>query len=311
MAESKKIAVVIALAAGMLLAGCFTFHSGRLPNEPEDATIAEVGDTFVHYVDAAPEVGQKTLGTVVLVHGFGASITEWKGLIPVLTDAGYRVVAIDLKGHGWTSRPPGDYSIAAQAQLLLSLLDQLGVGRFAIVGHSWGSAVSLHVAADVPERVSHIVLYNGMFYGDQQPVIFSWSRVPVLGEIVYGAFYTERQDEKMSFAFYNPDKFVTEDVVERLEEYLDRPGTVAATLAGIRAMDFTDLEQQYRQIDKPVLVIWGEEDEVTPLEWGQRLVNELPNARMFVVPLCGHLPMIEVPSSTANEVIRFLGGGES
>ena len=85
---------------------------------------------------------------------------------------------------------------------------------------------------------------------------------------------------------------------------------MAAALAGIRAMDYRQLEVSYGNVPQPVLVIWGREDPVTALAWGERLVNELPNARLMVVPRCGHLPMLEAPGATSNALLRFLAEDE-
>ena len=189
------------------------------------------------------------------------------------------------------------------------MADRLGLSRFALAGHSWGSAVALAVALEAPDRVTRLALFNGMFFEEQQPVLFSWARVPGLGELLYGVFYPERLDEKMAFAFYEPEPIVTEDVVERLEGLMERPGTLAAALAGVRAMDYSDLEARYRQVRQPVLLVWGREDEVTPLEWGERLVHALPEARLEVVPRCGHIPMVERPVAASRALTAFLAEG--
>ena len=288
-------------------AGCLSFHPGPLPGAPDEARFTRVSDTHVRFVDRAPDEAAKRSGrTVVLVHGYGASIEEWAALIPVLTKAGHRVIALDLRGHGWSSRPEGDYSIPGQARLVLDLLDQLEVDSFALVGHSWGSAVSLTIALQAPERVQRIVLYNGMFFEDQSPVVFDWARVPLLGELLYGVFYRERQDEKMAFAFFEPETHVSEHLVERLELFMDRPGTMAAALAGVRAMSYVELEASYPRLGQPVLVLWGREDQITPLEYGERLQARLPNVRFVVVPRCGHMPMLEVPGASSRHVVDFL-----
>ena len=289
--------------------GCMSFHPGPLPGEPKDATFLKVAGTRTHYIDAPPKT-EEPKGTVVLIHGFGASLTEWAQLIPVLNKEGWRVVALDLRGHGWSGRPNADYSIDAQAQLVLALLDELKIARFAVVGHSWGSAVALQIVNRAPARVTRVALYNGMFFNDQQPVVFQWARVPLVGEFIVWAFYHERADERMAFAFYDPEKHVTEDIVERLSEYIQRPGTLAMTLAGIQAIDYEALELVYPSIQQPVLLLWGREDEVTPFAYGERLANMLPNARLKVVPRCGHLPMVEVPTVTSTALVRFLGEGK-
>lgn len=292
-------------ALAVALGGCPSFFGQPLPDAPA-GDYAELGDTHVHYEITAPAAGVRPRGTLVLVHGFGATLREWAGLVPVLSAAGWRTIAVDLRGHGWTSRPDGDYSLGGQATLVLDLLDRLGVERFSLIGHSWGSAVSLTIASRVPDRVGRVALYNGMFFGEQEPVIFAWSRVPVLGEVIYGAFYAERADEKLAFAFYDPKAWVSEALVEGAEALQARPGAAAAALATIRALDLDALEPVYPTIRQPVLLLWGREDQVTPVEWGERLSNLLPDARLMVFPRCGHIPMVEAARPSTRAVLEFL-----
>jgi len=304
-----RLPALLLLAALALGTGaCPAFHAQPLPDAPEDGRYLDLGDTHVHYEDTPPAPGVRPRGVVVLVHGFGATLREWSGLVPVLAAAGWRAIAVDLRGHGWTSRPDGDYSLDGQAQLVVDLLDRLGVDRFALVGHSWGSAVALTITDKVPDRVRRVALYNGMFFRDQEPVIFAWSRVPALGEIIYGVFYSERVDEKLAFTFYDPEAWLTEDLVEGAEALQDRPGAAAAALATIRALDLEALEPVYPTIRQPVLLLWGREDQVTPLVWGERLSNLLPDARLRVFPRCGHLPMVEAARPATREVLEFLYG---
>ena len=117
------------------LAGCATFHEGALPGSPENATYATIDGVRVRYTD----VGAGS--PVVLVHGFASSLETWTMVTPELAKT-HRVISLDLKGFGWTSRPEGDYSPEAQAKLVRGLLDQRGVTRAAIVGHSCGDRPS-------------------------------------------------------------------------------------------------------------------------------------------------------------------------
>ncbi|HNS98650.1 MAG TPA: alpha/beta hydrolase [Polyangiaceae bacterium] len=293
--------------------GCLSFYPDRPPGTPKMGEFTRVGNEVLRFVDTQPgppspaaKDAKKDKGTVVLVHGFGATIEEWVLVIPALKEAGYRVLALDLLGHGWSGRPDADYSILAQARRVVALADQRGVKDFTVVGHSWGSSVSLAVAIAAPTRVKRVALYNGMYFEEQKPTLFKWAQTPVLGEIIYGVFYPDRQDEKLSFAYYEPEKHITEQVVEDVQGLLNRPGTLAAALAGVRAMRYSELQKRYPTVHQPVLLMWGREDAVTPLTYGERLLQQLPRARMVVYPRCGHLPMLEVPGASTQELLRFL-----
>lgn len=307
--------------------GCLSFHQGAMPGEPKNATFVEVEGARVRYLDTDPSTAeaQKTIETddgheaiataskdkptVVLVHGFASSIENWAPVIPALSKS-YRIIAMDLKGFGWTDRPEGDYSPEAQAKIILRLMDTRGVKQAAIVAHSWGSSVAMMALLQAPERFTRVALYDAWLYEDQLPAFFHWARVGGVGEALFGLYYNERPDERMSLAFYDK-KFVSERLVEEVEKALDRPGTRAAALAASRGQRYADVEARYKTMDKPTLLLWGREDAVTPIRYGERLSRELPNARMVVYPRCGHFPMIEARDASNRDLMAFLGGKDA
>lgn len=294
---AARCAAAAALALGA--SGCLSFHKGAMPGEPRDATYVEVEGARVRYTD------QGEGPAVVLLHGFASSLETWATVAPVL-EKKRRVVTLDLKGFGWTDRPEGDYSPAAQARLVFALLDARGVGEASVVAHSWGSSVALQMALDQPARVQKIALYDAWVYEEQLPTFFLWARADGLGEALFGAFYRERPDEKIAHAFFNP-RFVTQALVDDVERALDRPGTTAAALAAVRGQRFKDVQGRYRSIGQPTLLLWGREDEVTTLPFGERLAHDLPGARLVVYPRCGHFPMLEAAAASTAELTAFLG----
>ena len=293
---TRALALCLALP---LCAGCLAFHRGAMPGEPAGATFAEVEGARVRYTD------QGKGPAVVMIHGYGSALETWELLAPQLVKAGRRVIALDLKGFGWTDRPEGDYSPAAQAALVLALLDKLGVDRFAIVAHSWGSSVSLQLALTVPERVTRLALFDAWVYEEQLPTTFYWARAPVIGEMIYGLYYDQLQEMKLEAAFFDK-RFVTQKLVDDVERAYERPGTKAAALAVVRGMRYAEVQKRYPSIRQPVLLMYGREDTATPVSYGERLVTQLPNATLEVFPRCGHLPMIEAAAATSQRVLRFM-----
>jgi len=302
-----------------VLVGCLSFHKGPMPGEPRDARFVEVEGVRVRYLDTEGEgapapalqpqsdaspapVAEKP--TVVLIHGFASAIEAWSPVVPILTKT-HRVVALDLKGFGWTDRPEGDYSPDAQARIVLKLLEMRGIQKAAFVAHSWGSSVALAAALHAPERVTKIALYDAWVYEDQLPTFFHWARADGVGEMLFGLYYKERADERMALAFFDK-RMVTERLVEEVDAALQRPGTVAAALAAVRGQRYADVEAKYRTIDKPTLLMWGREDIVTPVKYGERLARELPSSKLIVYPRCGHFPMIEARDASTRDLVAFL-----
>lgn len=285
-------------AAGILLGGCLHFHDGPLPDEPADANFADVQDARVRFVDEGEGPA------VVLIHGFASSLENWD---PVLDDlrAEHRVLALDLKGFGWTDRPRGDYSPSAQATLVFDLMDQRGIESAAIVGHSWGSSVALAMALEQPARVERIALYDAWVFEEQLPPMFVWARAKGLGELLFRLFYLERPDDKVETAYHDTSR-ITQDYVEEIERAQARPGTTAAALAAVRGQRYAEVQKRYHEIEQPVLLLWGREDRITLLEDGERLAGTLPNAELRVYPNCGHFPMREAEPASTRALVDFL-----
>ena len=288
----------LVLATLLLAAGCPRFHGGALPGAPADAKFVDVDGIHVRYREAGSGPA------VVLIHGFSASSDSWLSVIPAVAK-GHRAIAIDLKGFGWTSRPDGDYSPAAQAKLAWGVLDKLGVTDVAIVGHSWGSSVALEMAVAHQDRVRRVALYDAYVYDDQVPSFFRWAENGGIGELLFGLFYTERMEDRVPLAFFD-DRWVTQARVDHVEHELEREGTTAAALAAARQHHFGALHTALRGFKRPVLLLWGENDEVTPLRFGQRLATELADASLIVYPRCGHLPMVEAHNPSTRDLVAFL-----
>jgi pimeloyl-ACP methyl ester carboxylesterase len=302
----RRSTLAAVLATASTLACSPSFHSARdgaMPGAPPGATYAEVDGVRLRYLDrpAAAEGGEP----VVFVHGFASSLETWEGVIPAV-NARHRVLALDLKGFGWSERPEGDYSPEAEAKLVLDLMKQRGIERATVVAHSWGSSVALAMALAAPQQVARLALYDAWVYEAQVPTFFLWAREPGLGEALFSLFYTERADERVAYGFYDKEKYVTEPFVEAVERALERPGTVAAALAAVRGHHFADVEGRYKDVKVETLLLWGREDEVTLLPFGERLSKDLPNARLVVYPQCGHFPMIEAAAASTNELVSFL-----
>jgi pimeloyl-ACP methyl ester carboxylesterase len=95
---------------------------------------------------------------VVLVHGWPVTALHWRHVVPALTRSGYRAIAVEARGLGDTSTGSGDLAKATLAGEVLAVLDALGVGRFAVVGHDWGGTIAVLMAAQQPGRVAAIVV---------------------------------------------------------------------------------------------------------------------------------------------------------
>ena len=294
---------LVLMVGCLALSGCLRFaaRSVRTGQIPKRGLLIEVEGVRLHVRDRGHGPA------VLFLHGYGSAGMAWNKLIRAMVP-GFRAVTVDLPGFGFSDKKKMDYSAKNLARLLRGLLIRLGIRRCHLAAHSWGATVGLTLAALYPEMVGKLVVIAGWLYPGQVAPFFSWARRPVAGEILFSLFYRQRIADRYASAYFNPEKHVTQQVVERIEEAVNRPGAVAAALAVIRAHNPRWLVRRLGRIGKPALLLWGREDHVSPLKYGERLASDLPRARLEVLPRCGHLPMIEHPNIVASLVSRFLFG---
>jgi pimeloyl-ACP methyl ester carboxylesterase len=280
--------------------GCLEFQQGPVKlGNPKDFAVVDGQKIYVE------EMGPKDArDTILLVHGFGATGRGWLFIEPALKQR-YRVLVVDMPGFGRSDKYPGDYSGAATAKKAFAVLDARGAKRVHLVCHSYGTAVCLAMALQAPRRVQTLTLISSFAYEDQLPPFLTWARVPLVGELLFGLMWNSRIDDRMNYAFYNPDKFIYPAAIDEARKLMELPGALAASLATVRGMDFS-MHTRYRTLPQPALVISGRDDPVTRLPSARRLVNDLPNARHLVISQCGHVPFVEQPAKVIQGLLAFL-----
>ncbi len=284
----------------LVASGCVSFQTGRSEGLPPAERLALPGRGQLHVIERNPSAAE----TVLLVHGYGASSASYAPVIASLAER-FHVLAIDLPGFGKSDRRAGDYSPQALADVLAAILDGKGVQRAHVVGHSWGASVVLAFALRHPDRLRKLAVISGWIYDEQLLPFMRWARVKGVGELLYGMFYRQNLGERLYLNFYDPS-LVTERVVDEVERQMAQPGAVAAALAAVRGMTF--VEEDYKKIGADTLILWGREDRVARLAFGERLARELPHARLVVIGRCGHIPMWECSGETAGTLRAFLDG---
>src|SRR5690606_27352948 len=123
----------------------------------EPSHFVSVDGARVHY----QEFGDRNAPTIILIHGYTASVYIWEQSAPILADAGFHVIAVDLIGFGYSEKPAWfDHTFSSQARMIERLMDRLGIGRAVVVGSSYGGGVAAALTLDYPARVEKLVLAN-------------------------------------------------------------------------------------------------------------------------------------------------------
>jgi pimeloyl-ACP methyl ester carboxylesterase len=245
---------------------------------------------------------------VVFIHGFAASIYSWRKTLPAVLTAGYRVIAFDNRGFGFSDKPADDYGNVAYARLVVALLDSLRLPSAVLVGHSMGGAIAAEVALRYPARVRGLVLIDAAGFGVRWPGILKVGRWPGAGGVataIRGRWVTERL---LRFMYANPNK-VTEQDVEQYYAPVPEPGYGRALRGVLREFRFDTLVGRLGAVAAPTLVVWGAEDRLIPVRDGSRLAAELPRSVFAVIPRTGHVAPEESPDEVNELLISFLKEG--
>jgi len=257
--------------------------------QPNDQLVREVflDGERVRIVEAGPPEGFP----IVLLHGWGASAYNFRGVIGPLAREGFRVVAPDLRGHGdsETRLPVGAWTRQAMIAWVRQLLDALDVRRCVLVGQSVGGAVALDAAASMPERVSATVLLAPVGFTPVRRVALArWLRwihpshtprwlVSAILRRIYGT--RGKWSDRDLDAYWRP---------------LQRPDVVAAILQSAREFDFTPRDPSaYR--GSALVIRFGELDRLIPHAAAMRLASRYAGVDAAVLPGVGHVPADEVP----------------
>ena len=230
---------------------------------------------------------------VVLIHGAGGIHLHWPPEIRRMP--GYRVFALDLPGHG-KSGGRGYQSISAYAQVVLEWLGVIGVHRAVFIGHSMGSAIAINLALDHSTHVMGLVLIGGGARLRVAPALLDGASSPT-------TFHrTVEMIVSWSFSEKTPVRLV-ELAAQRMGE--TRPSVLHGDFL---ACDSFDEMERIAQIRKPILVLCGNEDRMTPLRYSQFLANNIPDAVLKSIPDAGHMVMLEQPQAVTKALMDFLSG---
>lgn len=287
-------AVAALLAVNALVTGTET-RSAEVT--VDGGRLMRLGGEELQYVDRGRREGRP----IVLLHGFSAAIDWWDRIMPLL-DRTHRVVAVDLLGHGGSSKPSSGYSMPEQAALVAQLLARLGVEDATVVGHSMGGTVAVALTEQSPRLVNRLVLIDTTSslrddadLGLTANLVFT----PVLGEALWKIKpdFSVRSGLQVAFApgFAVPDSFV--DDVKRLtyNAYDDS----SALSADYR--DESSLAERAAATRKPLLVLMGAEEQLIddPHAALATYAETVPGAETRLIQDAGHSPNVEKPALTA------------
>lgn len=269
----------------------------------DSSRFAEIDGVRIHY----QEKGAGT--TLVLLHGFTSSTYSWKDVFEPLS-RNFRVIAVDLKGFGFSGKPDGDYTRRAQSQLITNLLNHLRIEKSWLVGSSMGGEVALNLALANPQRVAGLILIDsgGVEVKGGSSLAPGYVRLPFVGRVFTAlALISDKLvREGLEKSFFDDAKVTAERVDYYHRPLKTRGGQLAALRARTQAGQFP-VEQDLGRVNARTLIIWGAEDAVIPLAAGRTMHSLIRDSKLVIIEKCGHLPQEEMPERVLDEMTAFIG----
>ncbi len=258
-----------------------------IPGLPE-ANYADLPNGHrVHYLD------QGEGPVVVYLHGSGSGASghsNFKGNYPELVAQGCRVIVPDLLGYGYSDKPDDiDYHLNVFVECIKQMLDSVGVDRYTLVGNSLGGAIAIKLALDYPDHVEKLLLMapGGI---ENQPDYFTMPGMAMMKAVFTAA--EPVTPEKMKGFFI--EAFVADPSVISDELVAERHATMQLQNPRVmQTMVVPNMEDQLGDLQCPVLVFWGMNENMMPETGIMKLAKKCHNVRVILVSECGHWVMLE------------------
>lgn len=275
------------------------FQANFVPSEeeaggPEPETV-EIGGKNIQYL----KLGEGEGVPLVLLHGFGGDINIWVFNQEALAEGGRTVYAVDLPGHGGSTKDVGEGDLASLVRVVEGFIGEMGVEKAHLFGHSMGGAVAASLAIQHPEKVQSLSLIASAGLGEE-----------INGDYIEGFIAANRRKEMknaLGLLFATPDlvnRQLVNDVIrfKRLDGVDEALRKLADNLfPNGKQADVPDLSG----VEVPMLVVWGREDKIVPVAHSE---NAPTNARVEVLDDTGHMPQMEAAGQTNRLIGEFLDG---
>ncbi len=239
---------------------------------------------------------------VILIHGFAGWSDTWEELVTRLVTRQKRVLAVDLIGAGASARSSNssDYTTDAQARLILTVMHQLGIEKATLIGHSYGGRVAMQTAILDGAKVHKIITIAPEAFATDRPPMAKLVGLPLFG---FALAYWSTAPALIGIGLRSVSRrkaWVTAAEVERYAKPVRVLGHLQAQIVQSISPKDGDMPvpRHLARINCPVFIIWGDSDPVFPATDGLKLVDQLVDAHLAVVPQCGHLPHVEAAEET-------------
>ena len=303
------------LVALVVLLVLLVLNAFALNNETKPASLNVPGATLVsttsgdlQVLDTGPapnaDPNKPDPLPIVLVHGSASAINWWNELIPLLSPT-HRVIAVDMLGYGGSNKPDSGYSMENQANIITQALAKLDVAQAVLVGHSLGGEVVTAMAEQSPGLVAGVTIIDDapdLSYGGLGGTA-ALARAPILGQAIWRLSPRFMLKKSLSQAFA-PGYDVPTEFVDDIKD-MTYTAYKKSYEEGDSYTKEEPLDQRLQALDKPLLIMFGEEDQIFNARESISAYAAIPGVKTVLIPGSGHSPQVEKPKEAAAAILDF------
>jgi 3-oxoadipate enol-lactonase len=246
-----------------------------------------------------------TQGTIVFFNGVMATASSWQSQVDIFVQHGFKVLVHDLRGQLKSDKPQGPYSFKQHAHDSMALMKALGIEKAHLIGTSYGGEVVLTFTLQYPEMVQSIAVINSVSEVDEalKDGVNEWKR---LAQTYDGETFFRGMLKSVYHPVYLKDNA---DLLEKRakqfaaipKDYFDGQIALYDTF-----MNDLNVTSQLHQIEVPVLIVTGENDELKPRHFSDLMAKEIKHAQYVIIPECGHVTIFEKPQTLNPMLLGFV-----
>lgn len=217
---------------------------------------------------------------VLLLHGWGDGKIRFEVFLNALRERGNEVIALDFPGHGSSTEPPEPWSVTEYSEMTLAFLDELGIEKCDVIAHSFGARVAIHMAANAPNRFDKLVLTGAA------------GLIPKRGPKYYFKVFSYKLAKRLGKIGWINKLFKIDDRTKNAgsSDYRALSGVMRPTFTRVVNQN---LRPYLPKIKAPTLLVWGDQDEATPIWMGQVMEKEIPDSALIVFEGASHYAFVE------------------
>ena len=239
------------------------------------------------------------MADILILHGWGSSSKNWSSVKKFLEEGGLKVYNPDLPGFGSNPAPKKPWSVDDYVKWVESFCKKNGLSKFFLLGHSFGGGISVRFASLHPEKVARLILVDPAIVRVRTPKYYLAVAAAKAGNMVLSVPLLSRLKPLLRIAMYKL-------IGSRDYRKLDLESTANSMRETFKKVVSEDLSKYLPAVEAKTLVIWGENDDITPIRQGYFINARLPNSRMEIIKEARHGINLEFPDVLSEKVLNFL-----